>query len=157
MDMRRQYIEVPLPMSCSFFYKLWKLLKGILLSPLYLVMAHIAGAPGIGFHLRCVATGKHLLFTRRASLKTCNMYLFSPMESTRYFEFHEVWKSVKGLAFKNYLDVSSPRLVPLLLLKTAPWATAVLINPDSGDLKETENLANLLGLKSRCEFFNGSL
>ncbi|MGA2462864.1 MAG: class I SAM-dependent methyltransferase [Thermodesulfobacteriota bacterium] len=144
-------------MSCSFCYKLWRRLKGILLSPLYLVMAHIAGVPGIGFHLRCVATGTNLLFTGRASLKTCYNYLFSPMVSTRYFEFHEVWKSVKGLAFTRYLDVSSPRLMPLFLLKAAPGATAELINPDSSDLRETEKLAIALGLKSRCEVFNGIL
>ena len=144
-------------MSCSFFYKLWTHVKGILLSPLYLVMAYIAGAPGIGFHLRCVATGTGLLFTGRASLKTCYNYLFFPMDSTRYFEFHEVWKSVKCLAFTRYLDVSSPRLMPLFLLKAVPGATAELINPDSSDLRETEKLANALGLKSRCEFFNGIL
>jgi SAM-dependent methyltransferase len=155
--MRRQFIEIPLPMSCSFFYKLWARLKGILLSPLYLVMAHIAGAPGIGYHLRCVAIGVHLLLTGRASLKTCYNYLFFPMDSTRYFEFHEVWKSVRGLAFTRYLDVSSPRLMPLPILKAVPGAIAELINPDSSDLKETEKLANSLGLKSRCEFFNGIL
>jgi SAM-dependent methyltransferase len=157
MDMRKQYIEVPLPMSCSFFYKLWTRLKGILLSPIYLMMAHIAGAPGIGFHLRCVATGTSLLLTGRASLKTCYNYLFLPMDSTRYFEFHEVWKSVKGLVFKSYLDVSSPRLIPLFLLKAAPGATAKLINPDSSDLSETGKMANALGLKSRCEFIHGIL
>jgi SAM-dependent methyltransferase len=154
---RKQFIEIPLPMSCSFFYRLWTRLKGILLSPLYLLMANIAGAPGIGFHLRCIATGANLLFTRRASLKTCYEYLFYPMDSTRYFEFHEVWKSIKGLAFKRYLDVSSPRLVPLFLLKVTPGATADLINPDTTDLRETEQLANALGLKSRCEFYNGIL
>lgn len=155
--MRKQYIEVPLPMSCSFFYKLWTRLKGILLSPLYLVMTHIAGAPGIGFHLRCIATGTSLLLTRRATLKTCYHLLFSPMDSTRYFEFHEVWKSVTGFAFTRYLDVSSPRLMPLFLLKSARVATAELINPDPSDLRETEQLANALGLKSRCRFFKGIL
>jgi SAM-dependent methyltransferase len=79
------------------------------------------------------------------------------MDSTRYFEFHEVWKSVSGLASIRYLDVSSPRLLPLFFLKAAPGATAQLINPDSSDLKDTEKLANALGLKSRCEFFNGIL
>lgn len=64
---------------------------------------------------------------------------------------------MKGLAFKSYLDVSSPRLMPLFLLKAAPGATAELINPDFSDLKETEQLANGLGLKSRCKFFNGIL
>jgi SAM-dependent methyltransferase len=47
--------------------------------------------------------------------------------------------------------------MPLLLLKAAPGATAKLINPDCSDLQETERLANALGLKSRCEFFNGIL
>ena len=155
--MRKQYIEVPLPMSCSFLYKLWMRLKGILLSPLYLVMASIAGAPGIGFHLRCVATGARLLFTGRASLGTCYSLFFSRMDSTRYFEFHEVWKSVKGFSFTRYLDVSSPRLMPLFLLKAVPGATAELINPDLSDLRETEKLANALGLRSHCEFFNGIL
>ena len=155
--MRKQYVEVPLPMSCSFYYKLLVHLKGVLLSPPYLVMAHIAGAPGIGFRLRCAATDINLLFKKRASLKTCYKYIFSPMDSTRYFEFHEVWKSVKDLVFTRYLDVSSPRLIPLFLLKAAPGATAELINPDTGDLKETEKLASSLGLKSRCEFFNGIL
>ena len=155
--MRKQYIEVPLPMSCSLLYKLCRLIAGILLSPLYLVLAGIAGAPGIGFLLRCVATGTSLLFTGRISLKTCYNYLFSPMDSTRYFEFHEVWKSVKGFSFTRYLDVSSPRLMPLFLLKAVPGATAKLINPDSSDLRETEKMANALELKSRCEFFDDIL
>jgi SAM-dependent methyltransferase len=152
---KKQYVEVP--MSCGFYYNFWRPLKGILLSPLYLLMASIEGAPGIGFHLRCIITGARLLLTGRASLRTCYRMLFSPMDSTRYFEFHEVWKSVRCFAFTRYLDVSSPRLMPLLLLKSAPGATAELINPDSSDLRETEKLANALGLKSRCEFFNGTL
>ena len=110
--------------------------RGSYSAPLYLVMAHIAGAPGIGFHLRCAAIGTNLLFTGRASLKTCYKFLFSPMDSTRYFEFHEVWKSVEGLVFTRYLDVSSPRLMPLFLLKAAPGATAELINPDPTDRKK---------------------
>ncbi len=35
---------------------------------------------------------------------------FFPMDSTRYFEFHEVWKSVEGFAYTRHLDVSSPPL-----------------------------------------------
>jgi SAM-dependent methyltransferase len=154
---RKQFIEVPLPMSYTFLYKLWVRLKGIFLSPLYLVMAQIAGAPGIGFHLRCAATAASLFVTRRISLKTCYNYLFLPMDSTRYFEFHEVWKRVKGFSFTRYLDVSSPRLMPLLLLQATPAATAELINPDSNDLKETEEFAKALGLKFRCKFFNDVL
>jgi len=157
VSVRKQFIEVPLPMSCSFFNNLWVHLKGIMLSPIYLLMAGITGAPGIVFHLRCMVMSARLLLKGRASLETCYHYLFFPMDSTRYFEFHEAWKSVKGLSFSRYLDVSSPRLLPLFLIKAAPETTAVLINPDSGDLRETERLVNALGLKSRCSFFNGIL
>jgi SAM-dependent methyltransferase len=155
--MLKQYIEVPLPMSRGFVGKMWTRLKGMFLSPLYLVMAFIAGVPGISFHLRCVITGARLLIAGRASLKTCFGFLFFPMDSTRYFEFHEVWKSAKGFAFTRYLDVSSPRIMPLFLLKASPGATSVLINPDNSDLQETAQLAHALRLKSRCKFFNGIL
>ena len=154
---KKQYIEVPLPLTCNFYYKLWVLLKGILLSPLYLMMAYIAGTPGISFHLRCVATGARLLLTGSASLKAYYTFLCFPMDSTRYFEFYEVLKSVKGFTFTRYLDVSSPRLMPLFLLKTMPGASCELINPDSSDLKETEEYANFLGLKYRCKFSNDVL
>ncbi len=36
-------------------------LKGSLLSPLYLLIAKIKGAPGTGFHLKCIAVGICLL------------------------------------------------------------------------------------------------
>jgi predicted SAM-dependent methyltransferase len=155
--MLKQYIEVPLPMSCSFFNKLWTSMKGILLSPVYLVMARIAGAPGVGLHLRFAISGVRMLLTRRESLKKCYHFIFSPMDSTRYIEFHEVWKSVKNISFTRYLDVSSPRLMPLFLLKAASGATAVLLNPNHSDLQKTEQLAKALRLKSRCEFFNATL
>jgi len=155
--MRKQYIEVPLKISVNYFSMLWIHLKGIILSPLYLLMGKIAGAPGTCFHLRCAATGTNLLFTGRASLKTCYNLIFFPMDSTRYFEFHEVWKSAKHFTFTHYLDVSSPRLMPLLLLKAASKATAMLLNPDRSDLQVTEKLSDELRLTSRCLFFNGVL
>ena len=144
-------------MSCGVFGKLWTRLKGILLMPVYLAMAYLAGAPGIGFHMRCVVVGLRLLLTGRATLRTWSTYVFFPMDSTRYFEFHEVWKRVSDQAFTRYLDVSSPRQLPLLLLQATPEASANLVNPDNSDLRETEQLANALGLSSRCNFFNGVL
>jgi SAM-dependent methyltransferase len=98
-----------------------------------------------------------LLLSRRASLKTCYHYFFFPMDSTRYFEFHEVWKSVKDLSFSRYLDVSSPRLMPLFLVKANPEATGTLLNPDNSDLQETKRLAEALNVTSRCEFLNNTL
>ena len=155
--MRKQYIEMPLPMSCGFLNRQWLRLKGFLLPPVYLLLAAIAGAPGIGFRLHCAITGAILLITGRAPRKTCASLIFCPMDSTRYFEFHEVSKRVSGFAFSRYLDVSSPRLMPLFLLESTRGATAELLNPDPVDLRETEQLANSLGLKSRCGFFNGIL
>lgn len=142
-------------MACGSFGRLWSGLKGIFLSPLYLVLASIMGAPGIEFHLRIAAIGVRLLVLGRASLKTCTALIFSPMDSTRYFEFQEVWKSARGRPFSRYLDVSSPRLIPLLLVQATPGATAEFINPDASDLRGTRELANALGLNSRCRFFNG--
>jgi SAM-dependent methyltransferase len=155
--MRKQYIEVPLPMSCTILCKLWLRFKGAFLTPFYLLLASFAGAPGIGFRLRCSISGAYLLFTGRGSLKTCYNHLFFPLDSTRYFEFQEVWKLTNGFAFKRYLDVSSPRLLPLFLLKKVPEATAKLINPDYSDLTETEKLSEAFGLQARSEFFNSIL
>ncbi len=154
---RKHYIEVPLPMSCSPLYKLWMRLKGILLTPLYLVMASIAGAPGIGVYLRCAAIGVRLLLTGHASLARCYNYLFFPMDSTRYFEFHEVLNSLEHVPFCKYLDVSSPRLVPLMLLMRNRAAAATILNPDSIDLQKTARLAAALGLTNRYTFENSTI
>jgi len=127
------------------------------MSPIYLALASILGVPGVKFHLRCVAIGARLLLTGRASMGSWTRYLFFPMDSTRYFEFDEVWNRVKKIPFTSYLDVSSPRLLPLLVMRSKPKATVMLVNPDVADLKETMSLARALDLESRCTFFNGVL
>jgi predicted SAM-dependent methyltransferase len=132
-------------------------LKGILLSPTYLLMAGIVGVPGIVFHLRCVSLGFRLLLSGRVPLKECYSYIFFPIDSTRYFEFHEAWKRTAGVSISRYLDVSSPRMLPLLLMAVVPEATAELLNPDASDLHETERLVDALGQKARCRFTNGVL
>lgn len=141
-------------MSCGCICTMWISVKGILLSPLYLVIAFIMGVPGAAIHLRCMATGMYLWLKGRISLKDCYSFIFRPIDSTRYFEFHEVWKRASSLKIKRYLDVSSPRLLPIFLSSSVPDATVVLLNPDLKDLRETEQLAKGLGLKSRCEFIN---
>ena len=155
--MRKQYIDVPLPMSCSSFYGQWMHLKGILLSPLYLVMAIMVGAPGIGFRLRLAAIGVRLLLTGRASLGTCYNLLFFPMDSTRHFEFHEVFNRLMNRPFNRYLDVSSPRILPFMLLMQNKTATLNMLNPDSQDTQASERLADALGLINRCTFTNSTI
>ena len=80
------------------------------------------------------------------------------MESTRYFEFHEVLNSLKHVPFVKYLDVSSPRLLPLLLLMQNRNAFADMMNPDSRDIQETEKLGQcILNLTNRCTFLNSTI
>lgn len=155
--MRKQFIEVPLPVAAGLAGRLGVVLKAALLSPLYLALAWLQGAPGIGLHLRIVRTGASLLVRGRAAVRTSAGYVLFPMDSTRYFEFDEVWKSATAGRFTRYLDIASPRFAPLLLLQATPDATAEFINPDAGDLAETRALAHAMGLQSRAGFFNGVL
>ncbi len=98
-----------------------------------------------------------MLLRGRLSPAACLNYLFLPMDSTRYFEFDEVVRSTAGHAFTRYLDVSSPRFMPLLVLQSAPRASGELLNPDGRDLAETRALAAAMGLGSRATFFQGVL
>ncbi len=75
--------------------------------------------------------------------------LLSPMDSVRYFELEFAWRSARSLSTGRYLDVSSPRLFPLSLLKARPGLRADLVNPDRRDLDITRRLAVALGLAGR--------
>jgi len=134
--------------------KLGVLLQAMLLAPCYLAMAWLRGAPGIGLHLRILASAARLL-TRGGRAAASHLAL--PMDSTRYFEFDAVWKSATARPFTRYLDVSSPRFAPLLLLQSTPAASAELVNPDGHDLAQTQALAGAMGLDSRVRFFHGVL
>ena len=155
--MKKQYIEVPLPIKCSMIRKIWQRLIGIILLPGYVFAAWILKAPGIALHLKCVFLAKRLFLLRRISLRTFDSLIFSPMDSTRYFEFPEVLNSLANVPFNRYLDVSSPRLAPLMLLRQNRNSTVELLNPDSADLQETRNLAAALGLQDRCKFVNTTI
>jgi SAM-dependent methyltransferase len=79
------------------------------------------------------------------------------MDSTRYFEFHEVLNSLEQVPFNKYLDVSSPRLLPLMLLMRNRTAAATILNPDNADLQKTVRLAAAIGLTNRCTFENSTI
>jgi SAM-dependent methyltransferase len=155
--MNKQYIEVPLSIKCGIARKIWHRLVGIILLPGYLFAAWLLKTPGIALHLKCVFLAIRLFALGRISLRTFDSLLLCPMDSTRYFEFHEVLKTLAHVPFKNYLDVSSPRLVPLMLLRQNTNSTAELLNPDSADLQETKNFATALGLQNRCNFVNSTI
>ena len=55
------------------------------------VAAALAGGPGIGIHLRCMWLGLSLFLAGKVIIKDAVSLFFSPMDSTRYFEFHEIF------------------------------------------------------------------
>jgi hypothetical protein len=125
----------------------------MLLTPPYLALAAIRGVPGMNWRLRCLPLGTRLLARARnlEALGRALQTLFMPMDSTRYFEFAYVGRAACNLSFDRYLDVSSPRLVPLLLTQMRPSAAVVMINPDHTDLAESGALAGAAGLSGRIE------
>jgi len=154
---RRQYIEVPLPIRCGMLHKLWRGLLGILLLPGYLTAAKVLRTPGVSIHIQCVSLAVRLFFLRRISFRTFYLLICFPMDSTRYFEFHEVLNRLKNVSFSSYLDVSSPRLIPLMLLMQNRYAIVNIINPDRTDIQETERFAEALELTNRCIFSNSTI
>lgn len=129
-------------------------LKGMVLAPVYLGMGRLRGAPGIGFRMRCAGLGLGQLLAGRGRLSLLEAYrlLVFPMDSVRYFECDFVWRRTSGIPASTYLDVSSPRLLPLLLIRSRPELAATLINPDQADLPLTRAFAESLGVSGRCRF-----
>jgi len=72
------------------------------------------------------------------------------MDSTRYFEFAFVWDALTDVSVSRFLDVSSPRLFPIILTFKKRNLVAELMNPDLNDLSCTASLVKALGLESRC-------
>jgi SAM-dependent methyltransferase len=125
---------------------------GAILSPTYLLAALALRPPGLGFRLRCTVFVLRLIrgWRKGLSLRTLFYLLVFPMDSTRYFEFDFSWRALRSRRISRYLDVSSPRLFPLMLLATKRAASASLINPDPVDLRGTADLVNAASLNGRC-------
>ena len=79
------------------------------------------------------------------------MLLTSPMDSTRYFEFDFLWNTLVDVPMSRYLDVSSPRLFPLMLALHRRDIVVNLLNPDVKDLSHTAHLVDACSLGARCQ------
>ncbi len=126
-------------------------LLSALLGPPYLTMAWLKGGPGIGSHLACMAKGIRL--TIKKPRKSHARWIYLPLDSTRYFEIPFACRHARN--FQTWLDVSSPRQIPALVLSGANKSRSsatMLTNPDSADLNETREMADLLGIK--CQTVN---
>jgi SAM-dependent methyltransferase len=157
LNKKKQYIEVPLPIQSGTGRLLWHTLLGVLQLPWYLMAAWILKAPGVVLHLKIAWLAVRLFLSGRLSFRKSFWLVCCPMDSTRYFELHEVLNNLANVSFSRYLDVSSPRLLPLILLKKHKNAVADLLNPDIRDLQETQHLADAMALTNRCRFINSTI
>lgn len=133
--------------------RLTRVILSSLLAPAYWMAAHRYRTPGLDLHLACAHFGLHLLFKKKAPLPLgwIHQTMFTPFDSTRYFEFDFMWRASQPVEARRYLDVSSPRLFPILLLHRHPALTADLINPDKHDLLLTRQFLRAAGLTARCD------
>jgi predicted SAM-dependent methyltransferase len=104
------------------------------------------------FRIDCALLGLRWLYGRKAPVSYADIYrlLFWPMESVRYFEFDFMWRALSRTPIHHYLDVSSPRLFPVILAGKNRVMVAELINPDKRDLQATAILIKACGLDGRC-------
>lgn len=129
------------------------LLAGLVAFPFYWLAGAARGVPGMGFRWQCFAAGMRLLFVRGHKADAYNC-IVTPLDSVRHFEMDFFWRRARALRPGRVLDISSPRLFSLLLLRHDRDARADLLNPDGRDLARTRALAQALGLGSRCRFLD---
>jgi SAM-dependent methyltransferase len=148
----RTYIQVPHRQTFCRSTRFSRVLLASVLSPTYWLLAHRYQVPGLQFRVDCARLAFHLLFERKPQISYRDIYglLTCPVDSTRYFEFQFVWNALSRVAISRFLDVSSPRLFPIILAMKKPDLVCDLLNPDPTDLSSTGDLVEALKLRNRC-------
>jgi SAM-dependent methyltransferase len=130
-------------------------------SLVYWLAAHSYFLPGLYLQRYSTLFGLSLAAKRRPDLPRSLVYrlLNGTLESTNYFEFDFAWRI---LAFseagdKDYLDVLSPWLLPLLLMQRRRISRATVVNPNSLTVQIFGQLLDAAGLGSRCEILGKRL
>lgn len=157
VGMPKTYIRIPILPKLSRLQKATLALKGCILSPVYWLLAHRYHVPGLSFQRYCSLLGIRMLYARKEYVPYSKLYhlLFGLTDSTRYFEFDFMWRSLMSVqVIGRYLDISSPRQFPLVLLDKRRELTVELVNPDINDLAITANLVNAAGFVDRCHLHN---
>jgi SAM-dependent methyltransferase len=155
-NVEKNYVHIPHSLTPPEGKLVKRALMGCGLSPAYWVMAHACGVPGLQFHRFCTTLGLRLLFQPSGlSMRMIYRMMFAPMDSVRYFEFGFMWRAMKSSRFAGrYLDVSSARFFPIILLDRNRAVTAELVNPDNKDIEITRKLVERLKLTTRCQLHN---
>jgi len=153
---KKAYLTGPKRLSRSPGQKVLLGLSGILLSPIYWLLAHKYRVPGLNLQIVSAWLGVRILLRRRVHVPLSILYplVLAPMDTVRYFEFDFMWRLVSDSPIQRYLDVSSPRLLPIWLAESHPGLMADLVNPDRRDLDVTSILVRGLGLEPRCALHN---
>jgi SAM-dependent methyltransferase len=126
-------------------------IASLALVPAYSLAATAIGTPGMRFHLEALDVARRLVWHDRRLLSQAGRLALYPMDSTRYFEFDWVWSRLMRRGHvRGYLDVSSPRFLPLCYARRAEVAQAWLVNPDTADLAVTRQWAEALSLSAKC-------
>jgi len=122
-----------------------------LLAPVYWGLAHALETPGLSFQRRATRFLLRAAWRRTGDLPLPLLrdLLVAPMESVRYFELDFAWRELRG-ASGRYLDLSSPRLFPLVFVGEHQGVQAELVNPDESDLEKTRRLVSASLLGDRC-------
>lgn len=118
----------------------------------FLSLSWLRGAPGLSTHLRAAALGLQVAARRgRFPPGGAQGWLVAPLDSVRYFELDFCWRqAARAPRARRYLDLSSPRLFPVLLLRSRPQLCGELLNPDAKDLALTAQLVEDCRLQARC-------
>lgn len=123
-----------------------RLFWSLLFLPYALTRAKQLGTPGLECRIACIGLGLRAIAA--GDLRRGLKLIANPMDSFRYFEAAFALRVARGVAAARYLDVSSPRLVPLLVARAHQGLVADLINPLPSDLQETAALAKSVGMAS---------
>ena len=118
----------------------------------YIALGSWKGAPGTNERVRISLLGLSQLARRRLPRSEAMDFVLAPMDSVRYFELSFALRACKRhTRARRYVDISSPRILPVLLLRERPTLTADLINPDVADLDATRRLVAACGLTGRAK------
>lgn len=151
-DLPKEYLNFPKPYKrLPGIKRIGRAVIGLVLFPIYWGMAYVKHTPGLAFRGVCALKGIRLLL-KECDVTRANNLIVSPLDSVRYFEFDFMWNTIKKINIQSYLDVSSPRLLPLMVVDRAGYLVADLINPDKKDLPMTISLAKSFGVAERCRF-----
>jgi SAM-dependent methyltransferase len=151
--MKKVHIEVGEPQARNARSNPVGAVRGIVAHLFYWLLAHYYFLPGLYFHRYSSLLGLSLAVKGRSRMPggLFNHLLRGGFEATHYLEFDFFWKRLRHRHnLGDYLDVSSPRIFPVVLLHKRTFESATLINPDAKDLSATAELIRAAGLDRVC-------